>query len=209
MNLFDWSHLRLVSSLYVIMAVKLVNYAWASCDSFTQVRTFRNPSNRCSCGKLSQTTLQLTLPVPLLHEPIPPVIVRMAANDMIFSFSSDGASPSLGPFSGSGSLSPWQLSVTSEKSSGWFSLNTSSSIVSTWLLFEAKKRNNNPRSRLNKNVNQLANRRRGIELEIFLSVGSRRIQNTQTTVYYWLLCRVETSLRAWNNYQASASHVVL
>lgn len=143
MNLFDWTHLRLVSPPYVIMEVKLVSHAWASRGSFTQVLTFRNPSNRCICGKLSHTTLQLTLLVPLLHEPIPPVIVRMAANDMIFSFSSDGASPSLGPFSGSGSLSPWQLSVTSEKSSCWFSLNTSSSIVSTWLLFEAKKQNNN------------------------------------------------------------------
>jgi len=59
-------------------------------------------------------------------------MLRMAAKEMTFSLSSEGVSASLGMFSGSGSLSPWQLSVMS------VSLNTSSSIVSTWLLLEAE-----------------------------------------------------------------------
>lgn len=97
------------------------------------VFTLRKPSSRRSCGKLSQTAPQLLLLVPLLHEPMLADILRMAAKVMAFSLSSEGVSASLGTFSGSGSLlSPWQLSVKS------VSLNTSSSIVSTWLLLEAE-----------------------------------------------------------------------
>lgn len=113
-----------------------LRYTWCN----TIVVTFRNPTSKCNWGKLSHTTLQPTLPVPLLHDPILPDILRMAAKEMIFSLSSEGASGSLGAFSGSGSLSPWQLSVTSEETSCWVSLKTSSSIVSTWLLFEAEMR---------------------------------------------------------------------
>lgn len=102
--------------------------------------TFKNPTSSCNWGKLSPTVLQLTLPVAVRHDPTQPDMLRMAAKDMIFSFSSDGISASLVAFSGSGSRSTGKISATSDGDSCCVSLKTSSSIVSTWLLLEAAMR---------------------------------------------------------------------
>lgn len=116
------------------MPLKTYKVNWDKCCKWTF--TLRKPSNKFSWGKVSQTMPQLLVLVALLHEPMPADILRMAAKEMTFSFNSDGESASLRTLAGSGSLSPWQLSVTSE-TSRLVSVNTSSSIVSTWLLFDA------------------------------------------------------------------------